>query len=184
MAVADHHTIEGALRLQEMAPFRVIVAEEIKTSSGEVMGLFLREAVPPRLPVEEAVARIKGQGGLVAIPHPCESLRKSLSLDRDRLQALLPDIAMIEVFNARTPLPWDTARARRLARRLGLPSTAGSDAHTPGEIGSTYVEMAEFAGPQDFLQALARGRIVGRRASPLVHLLTAWAKLKYRLRIR
>ena len=50
LAIADHNEIEGAFLAQELAdgdPF-VIVAEEVKTAEGEVIGLFLKEAVPQR----------------------------------------------------------------------------------------------------------------------------------------
>ena len=70
LAVADHNTISGALKLKEMAPFKVISAEEIMTSMGELIGLFLTEEVPKGLSPEETIARIKSQGGLVGIPHP------------------------------------------------------------------------------------------------------------------
>ena len=70
IAIVDHNTIAGALKLKETAPFKVIVGEEILTRAGELMGLFLTEEVPKGLPPEEAIARIRSQGGLVGIPHP------------------------------------------------------------------------------------------------------------------
>ena len=75
IAVADHGPIAGGLRMKEMAPFRVIVAEEVLTPIGEVMGLFLTEEVPSHISLREAVARIKAQGGLVCLPHPLDYLR-------------------------------------------------------------------------------------------------------------
>ena len=70
VAVIDHNEFEGAKRLAKMAPFPVIVGEEVLTREGEVAGLFLRERVPPGLSLEETVTRIKAQGGLVYVPHP------------------------------------------------------------------------------------------------------------------
>ena len=59
IAVADHGTIEGALEMQSIAPFKVIVAEEILTHHGEIMGMFLREWIPSGLSVPETISRIK-----------------------------------------------------------------------------------------------------------------------------
>ena len=42
---------------------------------------------------------------------------------------------------------------------------AGSDAHSLGEIGSVYLEMEDFAGPEDFLVKLRAATIVKRRRS-------------------
>ena len=177
IAVSDHEAIEGALEMQKSAPFPVIIAEEILTPQGEVIGLFLKEKIPVALPIEEAVSRIRAQGGLACLPHPFDTIR-GLRIDGDRLAALVGQIDMIEVFNARSPLLRYSKRARDFAREHNIPGTAGSDAHTPREIGSTYVEMPEFKGRDDFLQALRKGKIHSHKASPFVHLSSTWAKLK------
>ena len=177
LAVADHGTIAGALRLKEMAPFTVIVAEEIMTPSGEVMGMFLNKEIPNELPVEEAVAQIRAQGGLVCIPHPFDRVR--LSAFKNRVfETIMPQVDIIEVFNSRSLSPSNSAKAWRLAHNYGKLASAGSDAHTASEIGRAYVEMPEFDGKDGFLASLARGRILGRSSNPLVHFASTWAKLK------
>jgi hypothetical protein len=180
IAVADHGTIAGALRLKEIAPFKLIVAEEILTPIGELMGLFLTEEVPSGLPAEETIARIKSQGGLVSIPHPFGRplLRGSKELVSRRI---VSQVDIIEVFNSRTPLPNSSAKAWRLAQEHKLAVSAGSDAHTVAEIGRAYVEMPEFNSVGDFLDSLSLGKIFGHSSSPLVHFASAWAKTGKRL---
>ncbi|MFC1940498.1 PHP-associated domain-containing protein [Chloroflexota bacterium] len=177
IAVSDHDSIEGALKMQGLAPFPVIVAGEILTPQGEVMGMFLKEEVPIALPIEQAIARIKAQDALVCLPHPFDTFR-GLRLDGKRLEALAEQVDIIEVFNARSPLLRHSTKARAFARKYNIPEIAGSDAHTPGEIGSTYVEMREFNGKDDFLQALRKGKIHRHRSSLLVHFSSTWTKLK------
>ena len=63
LAVTDHDTISGALEVKRIAPFTIIIGEEVLTSCGEIIGLFLTEEIPPHLSPEETVARIKAQGG-------------------------------------------------------------------------------------------------------------------------
>ena len=75
-----------------------------------------------------------------------------------------------------------SAKAKAFAEKYGIVQSAGSDAHTIYEIGSAYIEMPEFNGSDEFLQALARGKIYGRRSSLAVRLFSTWAKLKNRLR--
>ena len=70
IAITDHNEIAGAIELKNIAPFTVIVGEEILSSSGEIIGLFLTEHIPAQLSAEETIRRIKDQGGLVLIPHP------------------------------------------------------------------------------------------------------------------
>ena len=167
VAIADHHSIAGALKMQEIAPFRVIVGEEIRTPVGELMGLFLTEEVPRGLSVQETIARIKSQGGLVNIPHPFGHL--PLGNKKLLTEEILSQADLIEVFNSRVPFRSAFARASKLASKYRLPASAGSDAHTIPEIGRAYVEMPEFKGAEDFLHCLNQGKISGRRSSPLVH---------------
>ena len=179
IAVADHNTIRGALKLKEIAPFRVIVAEEILTPAGEIMGLFLNEAVPKGLSPHEAISQIRSQGGLVGIPHP---FGRPFFWNGDTLTSaeVLSRVDIVETLNARTPSSRSIARAWRLAKEHGKVASAGSDAHTPGEIGRAYVEMPEFDGPDDFLSCLAQGRVLGRKSSSLVHLSSVWARIRKR----
>ena len=177
IAIADHDAIEGALKMQNLAPFPVIVASEILTPQGEVIGMFLKEGVPFGLPIEQAISRIKAQGGLVCLPHPFDPVR-GLRLDSKRLEELVGQIDIIEVFNARSLLLRYSNKARNFAKKHDIPGTAGSDAHTANEIGHGYVEMPEFNGRDDFLQALRKGRISRRKSSFLVHFSSTWARLR------
>jgi predicted metal-dependent phosphoesterase TrpH len=180
IAVADHNTVSGALKLSEIAPFRVIIAEEILTPAGEIMGLFLNEAVPRGLSPQETISRIRNQGGLVAIPHP---FGRSLPWNINLLTSteVLSQVDIIETFNSRTPFSNSIAKARELAKEQGKVASAGSDAHTLGEIGRAYVEMPEFDGPNDFLNSLAQGKIFGQRSSYSAHFSSTWAKIKKHL---
>jgi len=179
LAVTDHNTIAGALAVKELAPFRVIVGEEVRTAAGEIMGLFLTQEVPRGLSAEETVARIKAQGGLVGVPHPFDRFRQGLG--EGVMLRLLPQIDFIEAFNARVMRADATRQAERFARERGLALSAGSDAHSPGEVGIAYAEMAEFDGAQSFLEALRQGRPVGRLSGWWVHLWSRWASLRHRL---
>lgn len=177
IAIADHGTIEGALRMQEIAPFPVIVAEEILTPDGEIMGVFLKDGIPSRSSVRETIARIKEQDALVCLPHPFDTLRR-LRLTETELEELAADIDIIEAFNARSPLQWPTLKAQAFADKHGLAKCAGSDAHSLFEIGQAYMEMPEFEDKDGYLQALRAGTITGKKSSPLVHLLSIWARIK------
>jgi predicted metal-dependent phosphoesterase TrpH len=177
IAVADHNTIAGALKLREIAPFKVIIAEEVLTPVGEIMGLFLSEAVPRGLPPQETISRIRSQGGLVGIPHP---FGRSLPWNANPLTSteVLSQVDIIETFNSRTPFSNSNARAWKLAKEQGKAASAGSDAHTLGEIGRAYVEMPEFNGPDDFLNSLAQGKIFGQKSSYLAHFASTWARIR------
>ena len=177
IAVADHNTIAGALKLREIAPFKVIIAEEVLTPVGEIMGLFLSKSVPRGLSPRETISRIRSQGGLVGIPHP---FGRSLPWNINPLTSteILSQVDVIETFNSRTPFSNSNAKAWKLAKEHGKAASAGSDAHTLGEIGRAYVEMPEFDGPDDFINSLAQGKIFGQKSSYLAHFASTWAKIR------
>jgi len=182
IAIADHGTAEGALEMAKIAPFKVIVAEEILTTQGEIMGMFLKETIPSGISVNDAVSQIRAQGGLVNIPHPFSTFRDS-ALENDAIDKLMEqgDIDLMEVFNARSLLSRSSAQAQLYAREHGIPGGAGSDAHTAPEIGHAYVEMPEFTGRDDFIAALKQGKIYGRKTNPLTHINSILARLKSNL---
>ncbi len=180
VAIADHNSIEGALKMQRLAPFPVIVAEEILTPHGEIMGMFLKEWIPSGLSVEEVISRIKAQDALVCIPHPFDRIRHA-GLNSAIIEEIAGQIDVIEVFNSRSLSHQPPTKAQLFAEKYSILQSAGSDAHTVHEIGNAYVEMPEFNSKDDFLQALAQGKICGHRTNPLVHFISGWAKLKSKL---
>jgi predicted metal-dependent phosphoesterase TrpH len=180
VAVSDHNNIDGALAVRRIAAFRVIISEEIRSTEGEIIGYFLNETVPRGLTPEETVRAIQEQGGLVGVPHPFDRARGS-ALATSALLRILPDVQILEVFNARNLFPSDNRRAAAFAARHGLAPSAGTDAHWGPEIGATFVTMPDFADRDDFLAALRQGRITGHAANPLVHLMSTLAKTRYRL---
>jgi predicted metal-dependent phosphoesterase TrpH len=167
--------------MKRIAPFTIIVGDEVMTSEGEIIGLFLTEEVPPFLSPEETVARIKAQGGLVCIPHPCDRLRPPYLLQHDALERIITDVDLIEVFNARTILSRDSARALRLAQSHNLPGTAGSDAHIVREVGRCYIELPEFNDAQEFILAVSQGQIFRHRTFPLIHFFNVRNRMVKRL---
>ena len=180
VALCDHGTAEGGLGLRKIAPFTVIVAEEILTPHGEIMGMFLEETIPSGLSVEETLSRIKAQDGLVCIPHPFDIFRQS-ALRNNIIEEIAEQIDVVEVLNSRAVLDKTLAKALAFASKYGITQSAGSDAHTPYEIGNAYVEMPEFKGKDDFLKALTKGKIGGHKTTPFIHFASIWARLKNKL---
>jgi predicted metal-dependent phosphoesterase TrpH len=162
VCITDHNVTAAAVAAVERGiGARVIVGEEIRTTKGDVIGLFLTERVPYVLPLPEAVALIKAQGGLVYLPHPFDPGRSTLD-PATSAQLCADGIAdVVEVFNAKIEDQQHNVQAAKLAARYDLPGGAGSDAHDPEGIGAAYLEMPEFDGPAEFLTALRQATITG-----------------------
>lgn len=181
IAVTDHNTLRGAVELAKIAPFPVIVAEEIKTREGEVIGYFLQEEIPRGLGLEETIQMVHEQGGVVSVPHPVDGRRKSSALGETVLRRVMPMIDLIEGQNGRCLNPADNLRARAIAKEFGKPLTAGSDAHAPSEIGRCTVTLAPFATPAEFVDNLRAAQVAGSDGNLPLTFWSSFAKLVKRM---
>ena len=180
LAVTDHNRIEAAWEIQALAPFPVIVGEEIRTAEGELIAYFLTEEVPRGLSPEESIERVRAQGGVVGVPHPFDRFRGGV-LKRKALLRIAPRIDFVEAFNARNLLLRDSMLGAAFAREHGLRTTAASDAHTPMEVGTAYLRMPAFEDAAGFLAALDRAEMVTKRSPAWVHLFSKWHTWRKRL---
>ena len=180
VAITDHNTVEGARDFCGRAPDRLLMGEEIRTTEGEVLALFVEEHVPPDLSLQETFHRVHSQDGLVGASHPLDRFRDE-AMGREMLETVRGQLDFVEVLNARVIAPGDNRVARELAVRWGLALSAGSDAHAAFEVGRAYVEIPRFEGRYDFLDCLAEAQIGGGVSSPLVHFVSTYAKWRKRL---
>jgi predicted metal-dependent phosphoesterase TrpH len=193
LAVTDHDTINGGLAAAEAARsadlgLEVIVGQEIRTPSGDLIGVFLRETVPSGLSMADAIAAVRDQGGLVGIPHPFDRLRGSLGRlgAPEALETLAGGVDWIEAWNARVMLGNGNVRAAELAAAVGVPGVAVSDAHTTLEVGIAATILSGDPGTPEGLRAALAGerQLMTGRGSFYARLVTPAAKLVQGLRGR
>ena len=167
IAVTDHNEVSGAHDARAKANgVKVIVAEEVKTADqGEVIGLFIEDKIARGMTLQETIAEIKRQGGLVYVPHPFDRLHSVP--DYEHLLDVLDDVDAIEVFNPRVAIAEFNEEAVRFAAKYRIPAGAGSDAHVPQGLGSVRIRMRDFDGPEEFMVALRDADIVRNPASLL-----------------
>jgi len=156
--VCDHNTTAGSAavshEIRKISPdIPVILAEEVMTRQGEVVGLFLSEMVPAYLDIRETLDLIHGQGGLVLFPHPFCSWRGS-SLWEEFRSEIVPAIDIVEGFNGRIIHTGDNTAAREFAGRHKKPISVGSDSHRPQDLGRFWLELEPFSTPEELMKAL------------------------------
>ena len=184
LAITDHDRIDGALRARDASPddLTVIVGEEVKTTQGDLIALFIERPVESGRPVDETITDIRAQGGLVGIPHPFDRLRNSLAHANDLLP-LVGKVDWIEGYNARLFGGSGNQQAAEFGRQHGVPIVAVSDAHTTLEVGVAYVALSmPPSTPAALLAGLATAELVVGRASYAVRFMTPVAKAVQRLR--
>lgn len=161
LCITDHNAIAGAEALADQLPCRVVIGEELRVGSGEIIGLFITERLPQGIGLIEAAGRIREQGGLVYIPHPFDPMRNCLKSEDIDLLVAEGLVDGIEGINGKTSLTSLNEKAQAYGADAGLFIGAGSDAHVPDAFGAAYVEMPDFDGPEDFMRKVGTGHIVG-----------------------
>ena len=154
VAITDHSTVDGALRLIQLnPPFLVIPGVEVEAAGGHVIALGVTENVPGGLSPEETVERIHELGGLAVLAHPFALLKRfRWSLNQSRL------FDAVEVINSSSfPFHRSVRKSEELAESLGLPRVAGSDAHVPEAIGMAYTVVDSDSNVDDVLHAIKSG---------------------------
>ncbi len=129
IAITDHNEIKGALKAMKMGVLPVIPGIEISTISGHVLAYGIDCIIPRDLEIEETIEKVHECGGIAVAAHPYRfwSGIGEKNVRHNKFDA-------IEIFNARCKKK-SNLKARKLGYDLGLPFTAGSDAHYPEEIG-------------------------------------------------
>jgi predicted metal-dependent phosphoesterase TrpH len=198
LAITDHDHIDGALAARDVAQregldVTVLVGQEVRTRDGDLIAVFLDEAIPSGLSGPEAIAAVHERGGLVGIPHPFDRTRPTSlirgSYGGQTLETMAGTVDWIEAWNARVLFGSGNARAAELAAELGIPGVAVSDAHTVLEVGTAATILSRDAGdpgtPDGLRAALAGQReLVTGHASAYARLVTPAAKVVQRLRGR
>ena len=152
VAITDHNETSFARVMQKKLGDRIIIGEEISTPEGEIIGLYLKETIPGHISLEEAIASIKHQGGLVYIPHPYEHFRQGLQ--SATVNRIISDIDIVEVFNGRGRFRGKPALAVQFAASNKIPQAASSDAHGWKGLGYTSSALSEFPTKKTLKQLL------------------------------
>ena len=149
LAITDHDTIAGAKEAERIHKrgnyrFELILGEEVTSTAGHILALFIEKEIPKELSPEETVRRIHEQGGLAIAAHPMLIMRY---IDPDMLTAngVGVDVLMaqqfdgLEIVNGGPTMGRENSRAKMLNRTILFRAEIGSsDAHIPEAIGKGY----------------------------------------------
>jgi len=157
LAIVDHNDVKGSLIAKKVAKglkFTIITGSEIKTASGDLIALGIKENVPMGLSVEETVEKVHALGGITIAAHPYGGylLRKCLGNEAPKADA-------VEIFNATVTMA-SNRKAEILAKKFKRGTSAGSDAHSTREVGYAGIEC-----DKDPIEAILKRkvRIFGHR---------------------
>jgi predicted metal-dependent phosphoesterase TrpH len=152
VAITDHNTVEGALKLKTR-DIIVVPGIEVSTLNGHLLGLNVTVPIPAKLGIEETIHLIHEVGGIAVAPHPTTFYKSPPSRQVSSYDA-------VEVMNASSiPFPVFTHLSKRFAADLGLPQTGGSDSHYAPEIGAAYTVVGADPEVDEIVCAIKKGAV-------------------------
>ena len=163
VAITDHNTIEGALKLQKSNSDGIIVIPgiEVSTKAGHILGINVTTHIPQGLSIEETVERIHEAGGIAIAAHPSALYKSGIGLSK---KILAQHIDAVETINSSVfPFFLLNYMSRRLANRTRLPQTGGSDSHVIETIGLAYTVVNGVdinSDIEEIIRAVKRGMSV------------------------
>lgn len=179
IAVTDHNQTGFAKNMNIEFGEKIIIGEEITTSDGEIIGLFLKKTIPPYLTALQTAKTIREQNALVYIPHPFEKLRSGLK--KDVLLKIIDYIDIIEVFNARARWRGEAEKSRKFAVEHNKSCASSSDSHCRLGLGSSYTIIDDIPSAKTLPDLLAKGTLQKNYAPFLSYLCPAVNKIKHSL---
>ena len=180
VAITDHNTIKGGVEYKkflEKYGVRVIVGEEIFTTKGEIIGLFLKNEIPAGLTPKETIDKIRKQNGIVYIPHPYDEKRYKTVLPLNEIEKNIKNIDIIECHNGRNILQEFSIKQEEIANRYKKLKMVGSDAHIFFELGRNYNMMEDFNSEDTFLKNLENVMFKQKKCIKISHQITKIVKL-------
>ena len=201
LAITDHDTIDGALVARDYVAregieMTILVGQEVKTSDGDLIAVFLDRPIRPgcrpprRSPRSGSRAASSGSrtrstaSAARCWPAAMRETRRCRRADAGPA-AIAPLVDWVEAHNARIMVGRGNEQATAFAREHELPGVAVSDSHSTLEIGVAYsVIDGDPSTPDGLLAALPPAHLVTGRATYFVRAVTPVAKLVQRARGR
>ena len=161
-------------KLAAEAGIRIFRGNEFTTNQGDILVFGFYEDIKELLIIQELREKVTAAGGYMIVAHPFRGFKTfgigqlQLTVEQACKRKVLEFVDAVEVGNGKLS-PEENNMARKVAEKLGLPGTGGSDAHRVDEIG-TWVTVfeKEIESEIELVQELHAGRfkaVQGARGS-------------------
>jgi len=134
-------------KLAAEAGIRIFRGNEFTTNQGDILVFGFYEDIKELLIIQELRDKVTAAGGYMIVAHPFRGFKTfgigqlQLTVEQACKRKGLEFVDAVEIGNGKLS-PDENDMARKVAEKLGLPGTGGSDAHRVDEIG-TWVTVFE-----------------------------------------
>jgi predicted metal-dependent phosphoesterase TrpH len=167
ICLTEHQVWWGVDEISELArqtKVKIFRGNEFTTNQGDVLVFGYEENIKDLLMIEELRDRVTAAGGFMIAAHPFRGFKTfgigqlQMTLEQACRRKVFEFVDAIETRNGGVS-DQENDMAARVAARLGLPGTAGSDAHVMNEVGKWMTEFERaIETEQELLEELRAGR--------------------------
>lgn len=165
IAITDHNTVEGYYKVKELASayqdVLIIPAVEVSAIGGDLIVLGVAELPPKPWTVENVIDFARERRALAIAAHPYRAYGLG-DLTRNY------NVDAIEVLNGISESHVNK-QAENLAKEMGLPGVAGSDAHQVNELWTVYTEVQASSDIDEILKAIKKGLVKVASTEKSIH---------------
>jgi len=167
ICLTEHQVVwnpDDVARLAEDAGIRIFRGNEFTTDQGDILVFGFYEDIKELLIIQELREQVTAAGGYMIAAHPFRGFKTfgigqlQMTVEQACKRKVLEFVDAVEIGNGKLS-PEENDMATKVAEKLGLPGTGGSDAHRVDEI-ATWVTVFEndIKDEKELLQELHAGR--------------------------
>ena len=167
ICLTEHQVVwehEDAQKLATEGHIKVFRGNEFTTNQGDILVFGFDEDIKELLTIQELQQAVQSAGGYMIAAHPFRGFKTfgigqlQMTVDQACQRKVFEFVDAIEIGNGKLSDD-ENDMARKVAEKLGLPGTGGSDAHRVDEVGRwVTVFEQDICTEQELLEELRAGR--------------------------
>jgi predicted metal-dependent phosphoesterase TrpH len=173
ICLTEHQVVwtpEEADNLALEAGIKIFRGNEFTTNQGDILVFGFDKDIKELLTIQELRDAVKGTDGFMIAAHPFRGFKTfgigqlRMTVEQACRRKVFEFVDAVEIGNGKLSDD-ENEMARRVAEKLGLPGTGGSDAHRVDEIGK-WITVFENAirSERVLVEELQAGRFVAKKA--------------------
>jgi predicted metal-dependent phosphoesterase TrpH len=167
ICLTEHQVVwqpDEIAELTQETPVKIFRGNEFTTNQGDILVFGYEEDIKELLTIEELRDRVAAAGGFMIAAHPFRGFKTfgigqlQMTVEQACSRKMFDYVDALEIRNGKVS-DEENEMAARVADRLGLPGTAGSDAHRLDEVGKWVTDFEHaIENEQELIEELRAGR--------------------------
>ena len=167
ICLTEHQVVWQPGEIAELAqetPVKIFRGNEFTTNQGDILVFGYEEDIKELLTIEELRDRVAAAGGFMIAAHPFRGFKTfgigqlQMTVEQACSRKMFDYVDALEIRNGKVS-DEENEMAARVADRLGLSGTAGSDAHRLDEVGKWVTDFERaIENDQELIEELRAGR--------------------------